>query len=53
MGGLFVHMVDVVHWYLKVEQPAGRGVLGRHLSLRRKDRDTADNINAIVEYPGS
>jgi len=49
-GGLFVHMVDVVHWYLDVYRPVSAVALG---GIYRYDdgRDTADNINAIVEYP--
>jgi len=51
MGGLFVHMVDVVHWYCKVEKPLAAVCFGG-VSLTQEDRDTADNINAILEYPG-
>ncbi len=51
MGGLFVHMVDVVHWYLKVDRPLTATCMGG-IYLGREDRDTADNINAILEYPG-
>ena len=51
MGGLFVHMVDVVHWYCGVHRPIGAMCLGG-VYLPAEDRDTADNINAIVEYPG-
>lgn len=51
MGGLFVHMVDVVHWYCKVEKPLAVDCFGG-VSLTQEDRDTADNINAILEYPG-
>ena len=51
MGGLFVHMVDVAHWYLKTERPLAASCMGG-IYLGREDRDTADNINAIVEYPG-
>jgi len=49
-GGLFVHMVDVVHWYLDVYRPVSAVALG---GIYRYDdgRDTADNINAIVDYP--
>lgn len=50
MGGLFVHMIDPVHWYLKVEHPLAAMCMGG-IYLGREDRDTADNINAIVEYP--
>lgn len=51
MGGLFVHMVDVVHWYMKVEKPLAATCMGG-IYLGKEDRDTADNINAILEYPG-
>ena len=51
MGGLFVHMIDPVHWCLKVERPIAAMCMGG-IYLGREDRDTADNINAIVEYPG-
>lgn len=49
-GGLFVHMVDVVHWFLNVRRPLAAVALG---GIYRYDdgRDTPDNINAIVEYP--
>ncbi|MBL8174937.1 MAG: Gfo/Idh/MocA family oxidoreductase [Bryobacterales bacterium] len=51
MGGLFVHMVDVVHWFCKVTAPLAADCFGG-ISLAQEDRDTADNINAILEYPG-
>jgi len=51
MGGLFVHLVDVVHWYLNVEKPLAADCFGG-IYLPAEDRDTADTINAIVEYPG-
>jgi len=51
MGGLFVHMIDVVHYYLKVFRPIAAVCMGG-MYLGVEDRDTADNINAIVEYPG-
>ncbi|HWR35724.1 MAG TPA: Gfo/Idh/MocA family oxidoreductase [Clostridia bacterium] len=50
MGGLFVHMVDVAHWYLKTEKPLAAVCMGG-IYLGYEDRDTADNINSIVEYP--
>jgi predicted dehydrogenase len=50
MGGLFVHMVDVVHWYLNVDRPLAAMCIGG-IYLGKEDRDTADNINAILEYP--
>ena len=51
MGGLFVHMVDPVHWWLKVQHPLAATSMGG-MYLGKEDRDTADNINAILEYPG-
>ncbi|MCX6619908.1 MAG: Gfo/Idh/MocA family oxidoreductase, partial [Acidobacteria bacterium] len=51
MGGLFVHMIDVVHHYLNVYRPVAAMCMGG-MFLPVEDRDTADNINAIVEYPG-
>ncbi|HWQ52241.1 MAG TPA: Gfo/Idh/MocA family oxidoreductase [Bryobacteraceae bacterium] len=51
MGGLFVHMVDVAHWYLKVARPLAATCMGG-IYLGQEGRDTADNINSIVEYPG-
>ncbi len=50
MGGLFVHLVDVVHWYLERDRPLAASSMGG-IYLDPQDRDTADNINAIVEYP--
>lgn len=51
MGGLFVHMIDVVHWCLKTEKPLAASCMGG-IYLGVEGRDTADNINSIVEYPG-
>jgi predicted dehydrogenase len=49
-GGLFVHWVDVVHWYLNLRAPTAAVALG---GIYRYDdgRDTPDNINGVVEYP--
>ena len=49
-GGLFVHMVDVVHWYLGLTRPVSAVALG---GIYQYDdgRDTPDNINCILEYP--
>ncbi len=49
-GGLFVHMVDVVHWFLNIRQPLSAVALG---GIYQYDdgRDTPDNINFIVDYP--
>ena len=50
-GGLFVHWVDVVHWYLGLSAPLSAVALG---GIYQYDdgRDTADNISAVVDYPG-
>lgn len=49
-GGLFVHLVDVVHWYLGLKRPASAVALG---AIYHYDdgRDTPDTINAVVDYP--
>ena len=49
-GGLFVHMVDVVHWFLNLTRPLA-AVAGGGIYLYDDGRDTADNINFILEYP--
>ncbi len=49
-GGLFVHMVDVVHWYLNLLKPAA-AVAGGGVYQYDDGRDTPDNINLILEYP--
>ena len=49
-GGLFVHLVDVVHWYLGLTRARSAVALGG-IYLYNDGRDTADNINGIVEYP--
>lgn len=48
-GGLFVHMVDVVHWYLGLTRARSAVCLG---GIYQYDdgRDTPDNVNGIVEY---
>lgn len=49
-GGLFVHMIDVVHWYLGLTRPKSAVALG---GIYQYDdgRDTADNLNAVLDYP--
>ena len=49
-GGLFVHMVDVAHWYLGLEKCDRASGLGGiyHFS---DGRDTPDNINLLLQYP--
>src|SRR5581483_12213849 len=50
VGGLFVHMIDVVQWYLGITKPATAVALGGIYEYR-DGRDTPDNVNMIVEYP--
>ncbi len=49
-GGLFVHMVDVVHWYLGIQRPVSAVGMG---GIYQYDdgRDTADNVNLLLDYP--
>ncbi len=49
-GGLFVHMVDVVHWFLNIERPLSAVAMGG-IYLYDDGRDTPDNINFALEYP--
>jgi len=49
-GGLFVHMIDVVHWYLNLKQPVA-AVAGGGIYQYKDGRDTPDNVNFILEYP--
>jgi predicted dehydrogenase len=49
-GGLFVHMIDVVHWYLGLTKPLSAVALGG-IYKYKDGRDTADNINAVLDYP--
>lgn len=49
-GGLFVHMVDVVHWFLGLERPVSAVALGG-IYQYNDGRDTPDNINLILDYP--
>lgn len=48
-GGLFVHWVDVAHWYLGLHKAKSAVSLGG-VYQHNDGRDTADNINAIVDY---
>jgi predicted dehydrogenase len=48
-GGLFVHMVDVVHWYLGLSRARSAVCLGG-IYQYNDGRDTPDNVNGIVEY---
>lgn len=49
-GGLLVHMIDVVHWFLDLKHPSSAVCLG---GIYQYDdgRDTPDNLNAVLEYP--
>jgi predicted dehydrogenase len=49
-GGLFVHMVDVVHWFLGIDRPAAAVAMGG-IYLYDDGRDTPDNISLALEYP--
>jgi predicted dehydrogenase len=49
-GGLFVHMVDVAHWYLGLHKCEVASGLGGTYHFK-DGRDTADNINLAVKYP--
>jgi predicted dehydrogenase len=49
-GGLFVHMVDVAHWYLGLTRARSAVALGG-IYRYNDGRDTPDNINGVVEYP--
>jgi predicted dehydrogenase len=48
-GGLLVHMIDVVYWFLNVRKPVSAEALG---GIYQYDdgRDTPDNINVILDY---
>ncbi len=50
-GGLFVHWVDVAHWYLDLTAPLSAVALGG-IYQYNDGRDTPDNISAVVDYPG-
>jgi predicted dehydrogenase len=49
-GGLFVHMVDVVQWYLGVSNPSSVVSLGGIWEFH-DGRTGPDNVNLIAEYP--
>lgn len=49
-GGLLVHMIDVVHWFLNLKYPSSAVCLGG-IYQYNDGRDTPDNLNAILEYP--
>ncbi len=49
-GGLFVHMVDVVQWFLGITKPKTVTSLGG-IYQYNDGRDAPDNVNLICEYP--
>lgn len=49
-GGLFVHMVDVVQWYLGITKPKSVAALGG-IYQYNDGRTAPDNINMVCEYP--
>jgi predicted dehydrogenase len=50
VGGLFVHMIDVVQWYLGITKPLRVAALGGIYEYR-DGRDTPDNVQMITDYP--
>ncbi len=49
-GGLFVHLIDTVHWYLKLTNPKAAVAAGG-IYVFNDGRDTPDVISCSVEYP--
>jgi predicted dehydrogenase len=49
-GGLFVHMIDVVQWFLGITKPKTVTSLGG-IYQYNDGRDAPDNVNVICEYP--
>ena len=49
-GGLLVHMIDVVQWYLNITKPETAVSLGG-IYQYPEGRVTPDNVNVILEYP--
>lgn len=49
-GGLFVHLVDVVHWYLGLTKPVSAVAQGG-IYQHNDGRDTPDNVNFLLDYP--
>jgi predicted dehydrogenase len=48
-GGLFVHMIDVVQWFLGITKPKLVTSLGG-IYQYKDGRDAPDNVNVICEY---
>jgi len=51
-GGLLVHMIDVVQWYLGITKPLMVAATGGIYEYK-DGRDTPDNVQMIAEYPES
>ncbi len=49
-GGLFVHQIDVVQWFLGITKPVSAVGLGGIYQFD-DGRDTPDNVNLILDYP--
>jgi predicted dehydrogenase len=49
-GGLFVHMIDVVQWFLGISKARTVTSLGG-IYQYNDGRDAPDNVNVICEYP--
>ena len=49
-GGLFVHMVDVVQWFLGISKPSSVVSLGGIWEFH-DGRTGPDNVNLIAQYP--
>ena len=49
-GGLFVHLVDTVNWYLNIDKPSAV-YAGGGIYQFDDGRDTPDVVNMICEYP--
>ena len=49
IGGLLVHMVDVVQWYLGISKPLSAVALGGIYQFD-DGRDSPDNVNVVLEY---
>jgi len=50
IGGLFVHMIDVVQWYLGITKPDTAAALGGIYEYK-DGRGAPDNVSMIAEYP--
>jgi len=50
VAGIFIHVIDTVHWYLNLDKPSAV-VAGGGIYQFKDGRDTPDVINLILEYP--